>query len=424
MEEKDIHEKLNEEAVAEASETPAAEKAPAEPPKKKRKLKKWQIALICVGAFIVLLGIALGIFILVGSLNSHSRKSKQVDFDNKAPAYEVTFTAAELATINAGMKDNASEEAVKKAIALIYNKANYNKIHNVDSCLAVLRGEGSASLQIGSATPSGTMIVRGIKAQAGNEFYYQKAAPIMECSIDWLQATLEGALNQQERVYTNGTDIFLATGTLKGSAAKIKTGELEVETETVPFVKVNVPATINKYAAKSDFYTNGYYLEDPREITNFNITEDVIVLKDLEEGQSYIELVEVDDGSSYYLCRFSLDVTNDNCVKVARQYLRDSAGSDDLEYGYFDVVLEVWNNGYLKQMHDDEKWEGNVKIGGAKTSSTSWYETIVYYDYDEKLFTDEDAEEYEGDDEGASWVKNLIAHYKKEVQGISDVTNQ
>ena len=413
MEEKETKEQqIAEESVKVA--TADALKAP-----KKKKLKPWQIALICIAGVIVLLGIGIGVFFIVGGLNSHEREGKDVDFKNMPPDFAVSYSAAEQATITAGMKEDASEEEIKAAIALIYNKANYNKIHNTESAVAVLRGEGDAAIQVGSLEPSGTMIVRGIKVQSGNEFYYQKAAPIIKCSIDELMSTLEGSLNQQERVYSNGTDDFRATGSLKGDKSRIKTKEAELETETVPFIKVDIPETINKYNSKERFYTDSYYLEDPREITNFKITADAIVLKELKEGESYIELVEVKDSMDYYLCRFSLDVNNKDCVDLARTYLRDSAKSDDLEYGYFDVVLEVWVNGYLKQMHDDEKWEGTLNSSGTKTSSTSWYETLVYYDYDATLFTEEDAAEYAGDDEGAGWATRLIAHYKAELDTIS-----
>lgn len=428
MEEKELNEKVTEEKAEELVEAPAPtedavleEKAPAPeaPAPKKKKLKKWQIALICVAAFVVLVGIGVGIFLIVGAINARPRDSKNVDFKNSAPAFEVSYTEAELDVIALGMKEDATEADVKAAIALIYNKANYNKIHNVDSCVAVLRGEGTAAVKIWGMSASGTMIVRGIKAQSGDEFYYQKAAPIMQCSSKTLQPTLEDMLNQQERVYTNGTNDFRATGTLKGPEAKILTEEEEIETETIPFVKVEIPDTINSYD-KETFYYKGYYLQDPREITNFNITADAIVLKPLAEGEKYIELVELEDGAKYYLCRFSIDVTNESCVETARRYLRDSAGSENLEYGYFNVKLEVWENGYLKQMHDDEEWHGTLKKGPitCDTSSTSWYETIAYYDYDAKILTEADAAEYKGDDEGATWVKRLIAHYKKEVDSI------
>lgn len=429
MEEKEFNEKVTEEKAEELVEVPAPtedavleEKAPApeEPaPKKKRKLKKWQIALICVAAFILLVGIGVGTFLIVGAINARPRDSKNVDFNNSAPDFAVSYTEAELDVIALGMKEDATDADVKAAIALIYNKANYNKIHNVDSCVAVLRGEGTAAVKVFGIKASGTMIVRGIKAQAGDEFYYQKAAPIMQCSSKSIQPTLEDMLNQQERVYTNGTTDFRATGTLKGPEAKILTEEDEIETETIPFVKVDIPDTINSYD-KETFYYKGYYLQDPREITNFNITADAIVLEDLREGEKYIELVELEDGAKYYLCRFSIDVTNDTCVEIARRYLRDSASSTNLEYGYFKVKLEVWENGYLKQMHDDEEWHGTLKKGSitCDTSSTSWYETIAYYDYDAKILTEADAAEYKGDDEGATWVKRLVAHYKKEVDSI------
>ena len=428
MEEKELNEKVTEEKAEELVEVPAPtedavleEKAPAPeaPAPKKKKLKKWQIVLICVAAFVVLVGIGVGIFLIVGAINARPRDSMNVDFNNSAPDFAVSYTEAELDVIALGMKEDATEADVKAAIALIYNKANYNKIHNVDSCVAVLRGEGTAAVKIWGMSASGTMIVRGIKAQSGDEFYYQKAAPIMQCSSKTLQPTLEDMLNQQERVYTNGTNDFRATGTLKGPEAKILTDEEEIETETIPFVKVEIPDTINSYD-KDTFYYKGYYLQDPREITNFNITADAIVLKPLAEGEQYIELVELEDGAKYYLCRFSIDVTNETCVETARRYLRDSAGSENLEYGYFNVKLEVWENGYLKQMHDDEEWHGTLKKGPitCDTSSTSWYETIAYYDYDAKILTEADAAEYKGDDEGATWVKRLIAHYKKEVDSI------
>ena len=420
MEEKELNEKVTKEKAEELVEVPAPAPAPEEPaPKKKRKLKKWQIALICVAAFILLVGIGVGTFLIVGAINARPRDSKDVDFKNAAPDFAVSYSEAELDVIALGMKEDATEADVKAAIALIYNKANYNKIHNVDSCVAVLRGEGTAAVKVSGFNPKGTMIVRGIKAQSGDEFYYQKAAPIMQCSSKALQPTLEDLLNQQERVYTNGTTDFRATGTLKGEEAKILTDEAEIETETIPFVKVEIPDTINSYDKETFFY-KGYYVQDPREITNFNITADAIVLEDLQEGEKYIELVEMEDGAKYYLCRFSLDVENETCVETARRYLRDSASSTNLEYGYFKVKLEVWENGYLKQMHDDEEWHGTLKKGPVTcdTSSTSWYETIIYYDYDAKILTEADAAEYKGDDEGATWVKRLIAHYKKEVDSI------
>ena len=405
------------EATAAAGKTAEDDPAPAEPPKpkKKRKLKKWQIALICVGGFILLLGIAIGIFFLVGTLNAHPRESMNVEFHNKAPNFAVSYTSEELAIINKGMSDDATEAEIILAISTIYNKANYNKIHNTPNAVAVLRGEGSAALEIAGQKPSGTMIVRGFRAQAGDEYYYQKAAPIMKCSIPALQDTLEDMLNQQERAYSNGKDDFRATPALKGPDSKILTDEDEIELATIPFVKVDVPAKtkIRKLANQNAFNSFLNYLEDPREITNFVVNESTIILKPLKEGEKYIEFVEAEDGMGYYVCRFSLDVENDECVEKSRTYLRASANSTDLNYGHFDIVLDVWENGYLKQMHDDEEWHGTVTKGpiSSTTSSETWYETIVFYDFDADLFSEEDAAEYEGED----WVAKLIAHYKEEI---------
>lgn len=410
MEEKDIKEPISEETAP-----------------KKRKLKKWHIALICVAAFIVLVGLAVGIFFIVGAINSRHRVPLDGKFDNAAPDFEVSYTEEELAMIEVAMSDDATDAEIKAAISMIYNKANDNKINHTENAVAVLRGEGSATLNYMGLTPSGSMIVRGIKVQSGKEFYYQKAAPIMECSEPSLQSTLDKMLSQQERTYTDGVSQYYGTGTLKGKKAKIQDVD-DVETLTIPFILVDLPDAVTKFSRKGafkeedTFYDSGFYLEDPREITNFRVTADAIVLKPLEEGQKYIELVTMEDGAKYYVCRFSLDIHNESCVEVARAYLRKSAESGNLQYLQFDVIMEVWDNGYLKKMHDDEQWTGSAVVGN--TTSTSWYETIVYYDYDETLIEESERAYYLGDDEGASWASKMIKKYKDELMTIETVNNK
>ena len=391
----------------EEEEVPAAEA----PKKKKRKLSKKQIALICVGGFIALLGIAVGLFFLIGSLLQKDVTVVQGEFHNKPPVAAVTYTDAELTLIENAMKKNASETTVKQAIAMIYNKANENKI-GAAQAITVLQGQGGAKA-FGTV---GSMAVRGFKVQAGTSFYYQKAAPIVECEMDSLQPALEDLLNQQERSYTNGVDAFYATGTLKGAAAGILLDDVKNPmTETIPFIPVKDPKKmyIKNKADYATFMADGYYLQDPREITNFNINENTIVLNELGKDEKRIEKVQTEDGDVYYICRFSLLIEGENrgeCVEKARQYLRDSAKSDDLEYKKFDIRLEVWENGFFKMMHDEEQWEGTAK--GVKTTSTSWYESITYYDFDAEIFTKEDAAKYEGTD----WAQKIIDDYKQSME--------
>ena len=431
MKEKEINEQLNDETLDELSgvivsdeddpiesedpiEEAVKEKAEQKPekivPQKKKRSKK-KIILICVGAFVLLLGIAIGLFFLIGTLTAHHYKIVDGEYNPSAPTYAVSYTTDELALINKAMKPDADEATIKQAIATIYAKANYNKIHNTEQAITVLRGQGSAK----ALGADGSMVVRGFKVQAGNEFYYQKAAPIVECDPIALQNTLEDALNQQERVYCNrDTDDYRTTGTLKGEKAKLLLDDKKNPmTVTLPFVPVGVPSARSLKSFES-LCNKAYYLEDPREITNFLITKDTVVLKELKKGESYIEY---DEKNKCYICRFSLLIEgdgHDDCVAKARQYLRDSAKSDNLEYERFDVILEVWENGYFKKMHDDEIWSGNASAG-AKTKSTTWYESITYYDYDEYLFNEKDAEEYKGED----WAYKIIAHYKNELDSVS-----
>lgn len=380
-------------------------------PKKKKKLKKWQIALICVGGFIGLIGIAVGLFFLIGGLLAQNIDVVQGDFHNKPPAVAITYTSDELALINNAMKENASDETIKEAIAMIYNKANQNKI-SCDQAITVLQGQGSARLD--KFGVSGSMAVRGFKVQAGNEFYYQKAAPIVDCVPKSGQPLVSGILEQQERTYSNGVDDFRMTGALKGDEAKLELSESNPMTVQVPFVPVGVPkkGNIKSKDSYESFMEAGFYLDDPREITNFVVTPNAVVLNELKEGEKRIEKVQTEDGDVYYICRFALLVSgegHDECVSKAREYLRVSADSEDLEYSKFEIRFEVWENGYFKMMHDEEKWVGTAS--GAKTSSETWYESITYYNLDAEVFTAEDMAKYKGDD----WAAKVIAYYKAEL---------
>ena len=419
MEEKDINNEVDtvveeEDSTVELRES-YEEKTEEQFPKKKRKLSKKKIALICVAGFLLLVMIGVGLFFLIGHLLAKKLDVPVLDLKNKAPAFASTFDEGELALIASAMQEDATEQTIKQAIAMIYKEANQNKIATAQA-ITILQGDGGASIKIGTVTASGTMAVRGIKVQAGNEFYYQKAAPVTNCKPDSVVDIIRSKLNQQERAYTNGEDEFLLTydqstksSALKGDAAQIKIDD--PMTTTVPFIPVGVPSSAKiKSFTKAKFYSVGHYLEDPREITNFKIVEDYIVLKPLAEGQSYIEYNEEE---GYYTCRFSLLIEgegHDDCVDKARDYLRVSANSTDLEYGKFDVTLEVWSNGYFKKMHDEEQWKGTSD--GTPTTSTSWYESITYYDFDESLFTEADAKAYKGE----NWAAKIIAHYHDEIK--------
>ena len=349
--------------------------------KKKKKRSKKKIALIVVVTFFVVLGVAIGLFFLIGNLLAEDYNPVYVMFNNPRPDKEITYSAEETTLINQALASNASQEKVKEAIAMMYAKANENKI-NAPQAIAVLRGEGKATIDFAGQHPSGTMIVRGIKVQNGNEFYYQKAAKVVESSIDAIQTILQNSLNQQERTYTNLSDTYLLTGTIKGGDARVG----KPETATIPFLPLGKPGQLNQYEDYETFAEHGYYLNDPREITNFNIQKDYIVL---QKGQKWIEY---NAEKKYYTLRFSLLLepgeAHEDCVRVARQYLRDSANSSNLDFAKYDVVLEIWDNGYLKKMHDDEVWAG--KLDGTYTESTTWYESIIYYDFDPSIFSEED----------------------------------
>ncbi|MCR4726917.1 MAG: hypothetical protein K5753_06850 [Clostridia bacterium] len=374
---------------------------------KKKKLKAWQIVLIVIGAIIVAAGIGVGLFFLIGELTYKEYVPVDVELDSARPNVASTFTAEEQQKIDLALANNATEDQVKEAIALIYQKANQNKI-GADKAIAIARGNGTASVDINFlgkvVTADGGMAVRGFKVQSGDAFYYQKGAKVVDCSIKGATSIVANILNQQERAYESGTGVYKIVK-LKGSDAKVGKNE----TATLPYFTLGDPKSVTTCADRDEFMEKGYYLDDPRELCNFRINKSTIVLKELAEGEKYIEY---DATKKFYKLRFSLLIEGENrgeCVGKARQYLRDSSGSENLEFAKYDLQLEVWDNGYAKFMHDDEIWSGEMNMAGTKstTSSNSWYECTFYYDFDASLFTEEDAAEYQEGD----WAKKIIDDY-------------
>ena len=375
--------------------------------KKKKKLKAWQIVLIVIGAIIVAAGIGVGLFFLIGELTYKEYVPVEVELDSARPNVATTFTPEEQAKIDLALADNATEDQVKEAIALIYAKANANKI-GADKAIAIARGDGTASVDISFlgkvVTADGGMAVRGFKVQSGDAFYYQKGAKVVDCSIKGAMTIVANMLNQQERTFESGTGDY-KTVQLKGADAKVGKNE----TATLPYFTLGDPKSVTTCADRDEFMVKGYYLDDPRELSNFRINKSTIVLKELAEGEKYIEY---DATKKFYTMRFSLLIEGENraeCVGKARQYLRDSSGSENLEFAKYDLQLQVWDNGYAKFVHDDEIWSGEMNMAGTKstTSSNSWYECTFYYDFDEKLFTEEDAAKYQ---EG-NWAQMIIDDY-------------
>lgn len=411
------------EALAVSDDAPEAVVTVSEPKKKRKKWSKKKIALFVVVGFILFLALAFGIYVLVGTLTRKDHDIKERTFSGSAPAHLAnTITAENQTSLDAAIalsgKDaseltDADRATIKERIAYLYNLANYNKIHNTDQAIAFLQGDGGAAL--GSIV--GKMFVRGFKVQAGEEYYYQKAAMIYECSESYMQSTLESILNQQERAYADQeNNVYKLTDTLKGDDANIINKD---EIEYVPFIEVDVPDTVQT-TDKAGFYSVGYYVDDPREIQNFRIAAEHIILNENSaneklRGKPFFEYVDdTEFGMGYYICRFSLDYLNDYCVDKSRAYLRASANSDNLEYAQYDVVLEVWENGYLKRMYDDEKWTGDIKKPKATTTSTSWYEITMFYSYDDSLkayFDPSVVEKYDVE----NWAEKIIADYRKDL---------
>ncbi len=325
---------------------------------------------------------------------------------------EITYTANEYRLIQNTLAENASEESIKEAIAMIYARANDNKINHTSDALAVLREQSTARIFGTTAT----MSICGIQAQADNLFYSQKAGAVTACDVAALTKTLKDLVNQQEITYSNGVDDFRTTGVLRGNKTSFRD---EQPLEVIPFLVADTPNAryIRTFSEKENFEENSYYLNDPREITNLRITKDTIVLNELNTNQKHIEY---DETKRCYTCRFSILIEGSGsavCLEKPLSYYSDNNISD-VNYTQYDIVLEVWENGYLNKMQIIEAWTGTSKIVKSETtiSENVFSETRLYYSFERSLFSTEDALAYEGND----WVEKLINHYKTELDNADN----
>ena len=282
------------------------------------------------------------------------------------------------------MRQGAADTLKAQAVMELYALANANKI-NAEKCVMVAQGDGTANVGTGIAGASGEMADRAFKVQNDREYYYQKGAKPTNVSGGMVNM-LEAVLNKQERAYCSADHTVCRAAMLSGGAARVAVNvpRKEVFSDALPFIKLDVTDRRgNLYAdyrteyTYEEFLTAAFIAEDPREIDNFQYHAEAI-------HDVTIRMLE-DNGQSYYDIIFFVDTTDEATVKVARDYLRESCGSGNLEITYLKVNLRIWDNGYIHSYKSWGKWEGDVDLTdsiGGKSSRDTVYEATFYWDYD------------------------------------------
>ena len=361
-----------------------AENAEAKKPPKK-KLGKGKLTLIIVGGVLAAILLAVALFFLISWILNEDIPSEPLSTHPTRPAVETTISAELQAKLDHALTNGATDAEKAEAAMELYALANVNK-KNAAQCVMIAQGSGTAV--VGGAA-EGEMTVRAFKVQDNGVYYYQKGAKLTKVNMGTTDL-LSQVLDKQERTYAPADGKYRAV-MMSGTSAKVGNGESDVTkvfSSELPFLNLGVANKSGIYEEYDEVITDyDEFLErafvyggDPKEINNFNYRKEAI--RNVE-----IKILK-DNEQKYYDITFDVDCTDEETVKVARQYLRTTSNSENLEFSSLKVNLKIWDNGYIRSFKDWEEWAGDasVKVGAIKASGSSSsvtdYEGVFYWDYD------------------------------------------
>ncbi|MBQ9370345.1 MAG: hypothetical protein IJU10_04640 [Clostridia bacterium] len=335
---------------------------------------------------------------------------------------ETTISAELQAKLDHALTNGATDAEKAEAAMELYALANVNK-KNAAQCVMIAQGFGK--VVVGGAA-EGEMTVRAFKVQDNGVYYYQKGAKLTKVNMGTTDL-LSQVLDKQERTYAPADDKYRAV-MMSGTSARVGNGETDVTkvfSSELPFIDLGVADrkgnVYDEYGVtitnKEEFLEKAFvYGGDPKEINNFNYHKEAI--HDVE-----ISIFE-DNGQKYYDINFVVDCTDEETVKVARQYLRTSSSSENLEFSSLRVNLKIWDNGYIRSFKDWEKWAGDasVKVGAfsssGSSSSVTDYEGVFYWDYD-SLVADGILNAEDPDIKKATYTADIIKKYASQPGWVS-----
>ncbi len=290
------------------------------------------------------------------------------------PDMPSAITTAELAIINAGLAVNATEAQKKQAALTLFDVGDRTR-RAAPLLLTVSDGSGYAK-----TGAEGYMTVRGFYFKVGNGYYSQNAGQVTNANLGKIvkdaTKTARNMLDQLSRTYTPDMQTFYQSKAAGGEAAK----RPDVAAyDDFPYVKADFSGCTNKTFDLEAYKEEARILEVPGELVNFAFTPDAItntaVAHNEEEG--------------FYRVEFELDISKkgtdayEDTVRYARDGLREAANSKNLDYVSYKVIVEIWDNGYIRTYYSEENWEAtltvkvliSVDIDGVSDSSNS----VSYY---------------------------------------------
>ncbi len=390
--------------------------------KKERYLSAGRKAAIIISGIILVIGIAF-VAVYFGVLYKKVNVFQPTLVAGEKPNY--AKTSAMTALMNGEYKDKLEtimsggevDESVLRELAIkfltVADEAKRN-VDGVEDFFIFNTADGSGEAATGGIV--GEMTIRSFSLTVGDVNYTQSAGPVTSATLGALNVTKIGnnLLDQLTRSVTlnNGRDTVKATTV--GAGANVPDAEMDV----FPYMGVDftgLPAYTYTY---DQYIIRENNLKAPGELTSFDFTPE-----SLKGGDDLsITYGENENGDGIWTIAFKLDcpdlndIESSGCkdyveyakqvlgeegyqkyedvVKFARAGTRLNSASEDLEYRQYDVVLELWDNGYIRTWSTAESWAATLYVealaaiandGYFKGYTDSTNQVMYYYTEDEAL---------------------------------------
>ncbi len=266
-------------------------------------------------------------------------------------------------------------------------------------------GGGSAE----TAGLGGEMVVRSLKIQETDRFYYQTVGRVINGDPTVALGLAQMILDQGKReykVYGNLDDEDETNDWINYYQEPKNKGVKDMDSEDMfPDSFPYADCDYDKVAMKSDtpttaepdptFDDDDLTLELTHSITDFIINNDSIL-----DNDNLIFSSEVIDGHTLYTISYELkldtEAAQDMYTTRPRRGMRKASTSSDLEYVKYIASAKVWDNGLMQSYTSEESWEATLELNkflkphGASESLNTDYYSWHPYDVDIDNYIDDE----------------------------------
>jgi len=297
--------------------------------------------IICI--FIVLTVLLTSVFLFT-SCNKESIPSEFKLAEGTIPSSNPNLITSEIQTIiDAGMAEGATEAQKKDAVMALYNVANKSKI---ETPLSLTLQNSDAGIDAAFVT------MRGFTLKNGDDFYYQMVTGVTAKDPDFevIAAIMAPFAGMLKIGYSN------PDGTINFVMVKGTDSEGDTSITTFPYGTYKLTEDFDVYTVDG-YKQKGHFLNSIFEINNMDYCAEII-----KDG-STIELKD-----NYYRVEFEIDCENGDTTllqkwfNMANEDMKEG-GQEISNYNSYKMILEVWDNGYIKYSYTNEDRSAGIASG-------------------------------------------------------------